>query len=592
MNIYVQWPHEHRALPRVTFSLQFASKQVECSFQPTNDPTVSPKQYVVRAEVPPFSSTGWPSSNVPLRLIMASHNPDALPLVVEVGAFGYTGQITTHDSSRKRRLSSGSGDAVHRTLKRPSAQRLKTERPSESGVYCTSPYSTFDSTPTAGSLPQQANGLGNSPQLQGARYPASVASAPSVKAQSPHTPPSWSPSFTPVNQAIQGPKPSTTPSQASTVDLPTGKTPPLMRTSTIPQSSPFTGSANAPHSFNPYAMYPSKAVLKLNGDLDSMAEDWTNDEWDTKRRLVRFTRRQNISTIHADFVAVSPEDHQKNSICISCIRWEEKRDFYVTSVDTIFLLESLVAVRFTVEEKNRIRRNLEGFRPLTVSKSKADSEEFFKLIMGFPSPKPRNIEKDVKVFPWKILAHALKKIIGKYSASYSSTASALPTPISHYTGNGVSDSGTDGRASHSPQPNGINHGVTQYTTTTAPFPPHMHQQRVSVPISTGPPIDLRPHVPPMISDYPYSATHSHQYVPQYPQGRRRSPQPMSATPAAGRIIGSWDSGNGNYTTFENGHQDANANMNSYQYSRILNGMPTSQDYMPPTSYTLSHPGST
>jgi hypothetical protein len=33
---------------------------------------------------------------------------------------------------------------------------------------------------------------------------------------------------------------------------------------------------------------------------------------------------------------------------------------YVTSVDTIYLLESLVAVRFTVEEKNRIRRNLEG----------------------------------------------------------------------------------------------------------------------------------------------------------------------------------------------------------------------------------------
>jgi hypothetical protein len=34
--------------------------------------------------------------------------------------------------------------------------------------------------------------------------------------------------------------------------------------------------------------------------------------------------------------------------------------------------------------------------------------------MGFPNPKPRNIEKDVKVFPWDILSSALKKIIGKY----------------------------------------------------------------------------------------------------------------------------------------------------------------------------------
>jgi len=108
------------------------------------------------------------------------------------------------------------------------------------------------------------------------------------------------------------------------------------------------------------------------------------------------------------------DDRPPNSICISCIFWEDKNECFVTSVDTIYLLEQLVAARFTVEEKNRIRRNLEGFRPLTVSKAKPDSEEFFKLIMGFPSPKPRNIEKDVKVFPWKILVHALKKIIGKY----------------------------------------------------------------------------------------------------------------------------------------------------------------------------------
>jgi hypothetical protein len=80
----------------------------------------------------------------------------------------------------------------------------------------------------------------------------------------------------------------------------------------------------------------------------------------------------------------------------------------------ISLLESLIAIRFTVEEKNRIRRNVQGFRPITVSKAKPESEDLFRLIMGFPIPKPRNIEKDVKVFPWKILNHALKKIVGKY----------------------------------------------------------------------------------------------------------------------------------------------------------------------------------
>ena len=38
--------------------------------------------------------------------------------------------------------------------------------------------------------------------------------------------------------------------------------------------------------------------------------------------------------------------------------------------------------------------------------------------MSFPAPKPRNIEKDVKAFPWRILTTALRKIIGKYSANY------------------------------------------------------------------------------------------------------------------------------------------------------------------------------
>ncbi|KAG9685959.1 hypothetical protein KCU95_g12019, partial [Aureobasidium melanogenum] len=186
--------------------------------------------------------------------------------------------------------------------------------------------------------------------------------------------------------------------------------------------------------FNPYAMYPSniKAVLKLEGDLNGMANDWNADEVAARRRIVRFRRSQNGSVISASFQPVTPEEHAQAPGCIyvNCIWWEEENGCYITSVDTIQLLESLVAVRFTVEEKNRIRRNLEGFRPQTVSKTKAKCEEFFKIIMGFPSPKPRNIEKDVKVFPWRILAGALKKIIGKYSASYSSTAGALPSPSS------------------------------------------------------------------------------------------------------------------------------------------------------------------
>ncbi|KAK3112918.1 hypothetical protein LTR53_010288 [Teratosphaeriaceae sp. CCFEE 6253] len=257
---------------------------------------------------------------------------------------------------------------------------------------------------------------------------------------------------------------------------PAGSTPPLVRTSTLQQSP--TTPASTIATFNPYAIYPSnaKANLAIEGELATMADNWTEAEWEARRRLVQFSRSQTGSVITAKFEVVTPEARAPNSICVSCILWAEKNECYVTSVDTIQLLEALVAVRFTVEEKNRIRRNLEGFRPATVSKAKPDSEDFFKLIMGFPSPKPRNIEKDVKVFPWRILATALKKIIGKYashsrprlhnasctmqdaaypapllavadhasllqSASYSSTAGALHTP-------GAGPSYTTGRGSN------------------------------------------------------------------------------------------------------------------------------------------------
>jgi hypothetical protein len=101
---------------------------------------------------------------------------------------------------------------------------------------------------------------------------------------------------------------------------------------------------------------------------------------------------------------------------VSCIFREETDECYITSVDLIGLLEFLIGNRFSTEEKNRVRRNLEGFKPETMSKSKSgeDSQAFFGLIMGFGEPRPRNIEKDVKVFKWEIVRQAMLKILSKY----------------------------------------------------------------------------------------------------------------------------------------------------------------------------------
>ncbi|MCJ1321529.1 hypothetical protein MMC15_006874 [Xylographa vitiligo] len=479
--------YDEDAVSSLTFYAMFAARRCSGSLTKAGNEGAY-GQFTLSVDAPPFASTGWTNRQVPLRLHIQD-GPGMDAEVKDVGLFTYIDasqpapQLSPHDLTRKRKISIESGETSRIPAKRPSTQQL---RPGSAELYAAQVYlqqpgaaymqhppleveSSLTNLMPIYNRPQSQGGYQHQESPRRVSHHLSTSSGSSLsqmRVPSPQTP-SWSPSTITASHSIKSPNLAAPITRVPSVSSPTSSTTPvLIRTSTLQQSpspgtTPVGPSASAP--FNPYAMYPHKAILKINGDLDLMAEDWTEDEFDVKRRLVQFWRSQSGSTIHTHFKPVTPDERQPNSICISCIWWESKKECYVTSVDTIFLLESLVAVRFTVEEKNRIRRNLEGFRPMTVSKGKPDSEDFFKLIMGFPNPKPRNIEKDVKVFPWKILAHALKKIIGKYSASYSSTASAMPPsagssycgPRPPYLGTELLSTTLPSSASHSTFPSGL-----------------------------------------------------------------------------------------------------------------------------------------
>ena len=400
--------------------------------------------YTCSVEAPQYLVTGCTSSNVPLSLLLEGPSGEELSRTV-VGTFQYM---------------EGSGDEVTRTAKIPKlengAPAPVADQPSTSPKTGEPHLSTEAPTNSYEYPPQQPQYSNTFPQSNNEmistyrttsftdhhhhrRPPAGWSAYPSMLGSTGRSPAGLDPSMTGRPTLTPLPMPSSG-----------SGTPALIRTSTIANGSSNSGS------YHPISLYSSKAILKVVGKLDTMAENWTQEEWENRRRIVHFRKSQNGSTLTTTFRAVSVNDRPPNSICISCIWWQEKGECYVTSVDTIHLLEQLVAApaRFSVEEKNRIRRNLEGFHPSTVSKAKADSEEFFKIIMAFPNPKPRNIEKDVKVFPWKILEQALKKIIGKYSASPSSTLphsnmgpayAPLPTP----PGQGMPSSHGDGHSQYS-----------------------------------------------------------------------------------------------------------------------------------------------
>ncbi|KAK1758768.1 hypothetical protein QBC47DRAFT_95365 [Echria macrotheca] len=421
--------------------------------------------YDISAEAPQFLSTTCPSlSNVPLTLIVESANGAEIARVNNAGTFSY------HNAQSKPMGGvdvGGPGDTSPSDLGSPKAR---------SPVHRHSPPHPGLSVSASTTSPSTTHGIGSVPTTNAYGFPPSVsvaAAAAQAQAQaqsdyisntagaynqgpasmlgtyrsgplpdhyprvppilrSPHGGTAWTPFGNHID-SIRSPTTAATHSAHAALVRPgyaalqhsPAPAPALIRTSTLTQQS--GNSLGGGGNYNPYGLYQTKATLEIHGDLQAMAENWTQEEWDNKRRLVMFKKKQNGSVLTITFKPVSVSERPPNSICISCIWWQEREECFVTSVDTIHLLEQLLAApsRFSVEEKNRIRRNLEGFHPLTVSKAKPESEEFFKVIMGFGNPKPRNIEKDVKVFTWKTLGQSLSKIISKYSAS----TATLATPV-------------------------------------------------------------------------------------------------------------------------------------------------------------------
>ncbi|RHZ59062.1 hypothetical protein Glove_365g102 [Diversispora epigaea] len=138
-----------------------------------------------------------------------------------------------------------------------------------------------------------------------------------------------------------------------------------------------------------------KTKITVEGDLQQVTKNWSAEDYQKRRRLVKFTRRAEGNEIKVSFSVLRPDEEADNGTYVSCIWEEAKGEFCITSVDIINLVGSLTGVRVTKAEKTRIRRNIETFKPKTVGKNKNGG--LYGTIMSFPNPRPRNIEKDVKI---------------------------------------------------------------------------------------------------------------------------------------------------------------------------------------------------
>ena len=207
------------------------------------------------------------------------------------------------------------------------------------------------------------------------------------------------------------------------------------------------------------------------GDINT----WSLQEQQDNRRIVAFNKEIRGEVIQLDCYPIAAHEYDENMITISCIRWipspphesghKLMGECVFTSVDIIVLLEKLVGYSFDVQEKNRIRRNLEGYKPVTVGKE-GKTRQFFNQVMLYAQPKARNIEKDIKVFLWRDLAKALKKVVQKYSkrmesANVENTSGELEISLSSSLSNSQPSS-TDSLPTERTFMAGNNPGVDDY----------------------------------------------------------------------------------------------------------------------------------
>ncbi|CAH6721478.1 hypothetical protein CLIB1444_06S03114 [[Candida] jaroonii] len=173
---------------------------------------------------------------------------------------------------------------------------------------------------------------------------------------------------------------------------------------------------------NNLSLVNTPVKLLFEQDHMDMTKDWTEEENTNQRRLVKFDfARLSPTDYLVKFKPIKKSDFTNSAAIISCIFWGEKELHIVTSVDIILLLEYLIQDSFTIEEKNRVRRNLQSLKPYTISRTNKTYQRFFQLLMNLEDPRPRNIEKDIKVFKWSDLFKALSKVISKYTSNENAT---------------------------------------------------------------------------------------------------------------------------------------------------------------------------
>ncbi|KAA8646709.1 uncharacterized protein ATNIH1004_005384 [Aspergillus tanneri] len=194
-----------------------------------------------------------------------------------------------------------------------------------------------------------------------------------------------------------------------------GETPRRL-SATLLWTPPFAEMDDADSTNPPTPQIPTSSILYISSTLMDMVFNWTRKEIGYRRRIVHFVRHpQSRHLVDINLFLPLHRRPGVDLLCVSCIYWPGSGDCFITSSDILRLLQWLLQTpMFLRLEKCRIRRNLDRFQPHLISKSNPESFEFARMVRGFRNPRVVTVQKDMKVFPWRILPSAITSILQKH----------------------------------------------------------------------------------------------------------------------------------------------------------------------------------
>ncbi|CAO3673242.1 unnamed protein product [Rhizopus stolonifer] len=159
--------------------------------------------------------------------------------------------------------------------------------------------------------------------------------------------------------------------------------------------------------------------------METRYTDWTVDEKLAGRRVVRFSAEvmgfnseDSVKRIMVDCEPVldfHSRQYRWNECYISCIRTTYLEDFHITSSDIIRLLECIMSTKFSQEQKTRMRRNIQSLRPIPITRH--THESLFKTITAFTNPVALHTKKEINIFLWSSVQHAILKLSNRFTGN-------------------------------------------------------------------------------------------------------------------------------------------------------------------------------